>query len=175
MDLKKINSLIADDYTNNNHPVSTLSDAAQHLAGKPLFYNLDCSQAYHCLQMVDQRSVEMLAFIFANRTFAFEGLAQGLSRRVSVFFKFNAWVLGPSCRSWPICSILGRDWHRSQQCYRPYPEQSSSLQVHSSSRIETDNQEVPFRSRTSWKTKKNNFARRNLAASSKNSQFPRYT
>ena len=46
-DLRKINSLIADDYTNNNHPVSTLSDAAQHLAGKSLFCKLDCSQAYH--------------------------------------------------------------------------------------------------------------------------------
>ena len=30
VDLRKINGLIADDYTNNNHPVSTLSDAAQH-------------------------------------------------------------------------------------------------------------------------------------------------
>ena len=70
VDLRKINSLIADDYTNNNHPVSTLSDAAQHLAGKSLFCKLDCSQAYHCLQMADQRSVEMLAFIFASRTFA---------------------------------------------------------------------------------------------------------
>ena len=28
VDLRKINSLIADDYTNNNHPVITLSDAA---------------------------------------------------------------------------------------------------------------------------------------------------
>ena len=27
VDLRKINGLIADDYTNNNHPVSTLSDA----------------------------------------------------------------------------------------------------------------------------------------------------
>ena len=34
VNLRKINSLIAVDYTNNNHPVSTLSDAAQHLAGK---------------------------------------------------------------------------------------------------------------------------------------------
>ena len=66
LDLRKISSLIADDYTNNNHPVSTLSDAAQHLAGKLLF----CSQAYHCLQMADQRSVEMLGFNFASRTFA---------------------------------------------------------------------------------------------------------
>ena len=72
VDLRKINSLIADDYTNNNHPVSTLSDAARHLAGKSLFCKLDCSQAYHCLQMADQRSMEMLAFNFASRTFAYK-------------------------------------------------------------------------------------------------------
>ena len=48
VDLRKTNSLIVDDYTNNNHPVSTLSDTAQHLAGKSLFCKLDCSQAYHC-------------------------------------------------------------------------------------------------------------------------------
>ena len=75
VDLRKINSLIADDYTNNRHPVSTLSDAAQHLAGKSLFCKLDCSQAYHCWQMADQRSVEMLAFNFASRTFAYKRLA----------------------------------------------------------------------------------------------------
>ena len=86
--LRKINNLIADDYTNNNHPVSTLSDAAQHLAGKSLFCKLDCSQAYHCLQMADQRSVEMLAFNFASRTFAYKRLAQGLSRSVSAFSSF---------------------------------------------------------------------------------------
>ena len=62
--LRKINTLIADDYTNNNHLISTLSDAAQQLAGKSLFCKLDCSQAYHCLQMADQRSVEMLGFNF---------------------------------------------------------------------------------------------------------------
>ena len=65
VDLRKINTLIADDYVNNNHPVSTLSDAAQHMAGKNLFCKLDCSQAYHCLQMADQQSIELLAFNFA--------------------------------------------------------------------------------------------------------------
>ena len=70
VDLQKINSLNADDYTNNTHPVSTLSEAAQHLAGKSLFCKLGCSQAYPCLQMVDQRLVELLAFNFASRTFA---------------------------------------------------------------------------------------------------------
>ena len=85
VDLRKINALISDDYINNNHPVSTLSDPAQHLAGKKLFCKLDCSQAKHCLQMADQRSIEMLAFNFASRTFAYKRLAQGLSRALSAF------------------------------------------------------------------------------------------
>ena len=95
VDLRKINTLIADDYTNNNHPVSTLSDAAQHLAGKSLFCKLDCSQAYHCLQMADQLSVEMLAFNFASRTSAYKRLAQGLSRSVSAFSSFMREYLNP--------------------------------------------------------------------------------
>ena len=80
--------MISDDYINNNHPVSTLTDAAQHMAGKKLFCKLDCSQAYHCLQMADQRSIEMLAFNFASRTFAYRRLAQGLSRALSAFSSF---------------------------------------------------------------------------------------
>ena len=73
---------------NNNHPVSTLVDAAQHKAGKKLFCKLDCSQAYPCLQMADQRSVERLAFNFASRPFAYRRLAQGLSRALSAFSSF---------------------------------------------------------------------------------------
>ena len=88
VDLRKI-------YTNNNHPVSTLSDAAQHLAGKSLFCKLHCSQAYHCLQMADQCSVETLAFKFASRTFAYERLAQCLSRSVSAFSSFICEYLDP--------------------------------------------------------------------------------
>ena len=88
VDLRKINNLISDDYINNNHPVSTLTDAAQHMAGKRLFCKLDCSQTYHCLQMADQRSIEMLAFNFASRTFAYRRLAQGLSRALSAFSSF---------------------------------------------------------------------------------------
>ena len=95
MDLRKINTLIADDSTSNIHPVSTLSDAAQHLAGKSLFCKLDSSQAYHCLQMADQRSVEMLAFNFASRTFAYKRLAQGPSRSVSAFSSFMRVYLDP--------------------------------------------------------------------------------
>ena len=100
MDLQKINNLIADDYPNNNHPVSTLSDAAQHLAGKSLFCKLDCSQAYHCLQMADQRSVEMLAFIFASRTFGYKRFAQGLSRSVSAFSSLMRENLDPVVKAY---------------------------------------------------------------------------
>ena len=95
VDLRKINTLIADDYTNNNHPVNTLSDAAQHLARKTLLYKLDCSQAYHCLQIADQRSVEILAFNFASRTFAYRRLKQGLTRSVSFFSSFMPEYLDP--------------------------------------------------------------------------------
>ena len=95
VDLPKINSLIADDYTNKSHPVSTLSDAAQHLAGKSLLCKVYCSQAYHCLQITDQRSVEMLAFNFASRIFAYIRLVQGLSRSVSAFSSFMREYLDP--------------------------------------------------------------------------------
>ena len=95
VDLRKINTLIADDYINNNHPVSTLTDAAQHMAGKNLFCKLDCSQAYHCVQMADQQSIELLAFNFAKRTFAYRRLAQGLSRSLSAFSSFIREYLDP--------------------------------------------------------------------------------
>ena len=96
VDLRKINNLISDNYIINNHPVSILTDAAQHMAGKKLFCKMDCSQAYHCLQMADQRSIEMLAFNFASRTFAHRRLAQGLSRALSAFssFQLYARILG---------------------------------------------------------------------------------
>ena len=45
--------------------------------------------------MADQRSVEMLAFNFASRTFAYKRLAQGLSRSVSAFSSFMSEYLDP--------------------------------------------------------------------------------
>ena len=60
----------------------------QHMAGKKLFCKLDCSEAYPFLQMADQRSIEMLAFNFASRTFAYRRLAQSLSRSLSAFSSF---------------------------------------------------------------------------------------
>ena len=85
VDLRKINNLISDDYINNSHPASTLTDAAQHMVGKKHFCKFDCSQAYHRLQMADYRSIKMLAFNLASRTFAYRRLAQRLSRALSFF------------------------------------------------------------------------------------------
>ena len=62
-----------------------MADAAQHMAGKRYICKLDCSQAYHCLQMADEQSVQLLAFNFGSRTFAFLRLAQGLNRSLSAF------------------------------------------------------------------------------------------
>ena len=49
--------------------------------------------------MADQRSVEMLAFNFANRTFAYKRLAQGLSRSVSAFSSFMREYLDPGVKA----------------------------------------------------------------------------
>ena len=40
VDLRRINHLIKNDYGEHNHPVTTVSDAAQHMAGKKIFANL---------------------------------------------------------------------------------------------------------------------------------------
>ena len=97
--LRKINTLIADDYNDNNHPISTLSDAALHLAEKFLFCKLDCCQVYQCLQMAYQHSVLMLAFNFASRTLTYKRLAQGLSRSVSAFSSSRREYLEPGVKA----------------------------------------------------------------------------
>ena len=59
------------------------------LAGKKFFCKLDCSKANHCLQMANQRSIEILAFNFASRTFAYKRLVQELSIALSAFSSFR--------------------------------------------------------------------------------------
>ena len=85
VDLRRIHHLLENDYNQHNHPVTTMAHAAQHIAGKRYFCKLDCSKAYHCFQIADERSVQLLAFNFGSRTFAFLRLAQGLNRSLSAF------------------------------------------------------------------------------------------
>ena len=133
--LRKINAPISDDYINNNHLVSTLSDAAQHLAGEMLFCYLDCSQAYHCLQMTDQRSVELHAFTFVSRTIAFRRLAQGLSMALSAFSSsFIREYLDTV-----IKAISGRYWDSHQYNEATHQRHQCSFQMYAQSWPETDN------------------------------------
>ena len=83
------------DYISNNHAVSTLIEAAQCIAGTNFFSRLDCSQAYRCLELVDQPSIDLLAFNFASGTFAHRRLAQGLNRSLSAFLRFVREYLDP--------------------------------------------------------------------------------
>ena len=82
--LRRINHSIKTDYINRNFPISHMTDASNHFAGKSLFTKLDCSQAYHCVQMADDLSVQLLAFNFGSRTYAYKCLAQVNLSRVSV-------------------------------------------------------------------------------------------
>ena len=95
VDLRRINHLVRHDYDNHNFPIATLADVSAHLAGKKFFAKLDCSQAYHVLQMADPLSVQLLSFNFLSRTFAYLRLAQGLSRSVSAFSSFMRKYLYP--------------------------------------------------------------------------------
>ena len=87
IDLRRVSHLRSD-YSNNNFPISNMTDAVHHFAGKTLFTKLDCSQAYHCVQMADPLSVQLLSFNFASRTYAYTRLAQGLNKTVTVFSSF---------------------------------------------------------------------------------------
>ena len=53
IDLRKVNNLLKNDYVNTKFPISNMSDSINYFAGKKLFTKLDCSQAYHSVQMAD--------------------------------------------------------------------------------------------------------------------------
>ena len=93
IDLRRVNHLFKNDYHSTNFPIG----------GKTLFTKLDCSQAYHCVQMADDTSVQLLAFNFSSRTYAYKCLAQGLSKSVTGFSSFIRHYLDP-CLAAGICT-----------------------------------------------------------------------
>ena len=95
IDLRRVNHLIRHDYDSHNFPISSIADVGHHLAGKKLFTKLDCSQAFHVVQMADLESIQLLAFNFEGRTYAYQRLAQGLSRSVTSFSSFMRKYLDP--------------------------------------------------------------------------------
>ena len=103
IDLRRVNHLLRKDYSDNNFPISNMTDAVHHFAGKTLFTKLDCSQAYHCVQMADPLSVQLLSFNFASRTYAYTRLAQGLNKSVTGFSSFVRNYLD-SCLAANLCT-----------------------------------------------------------------------
>ena len=86
------------------------------MIGKNLSCKLDCSQAYHCLHMADQQSIELLPFTFnfARRTIAYRRLAQGLNRSLLVCFEIHPQISRSSHQIWPMCTKLWWHWHSCQ-------------------------------------------------------------
>ena len=103
IDLRRVSQLLRTDYSDNNFPISNMTDAVHHFAGKTLFTKLDCSQAYHCVQMADPLPVQLLSFNFASRTYAYTRLAQGLNKSVTVFSSFVRSYLD-SCLAANLCT-----------------------------------------------------------------------
>ena len=81
-------------------------DSTNHFAGKQLFCKLDCSQAYHCVQMADDLSVQLLAFNFASRTFAYNCLADGLNKLARGFSSIVKHYLD-RCLAANVCIAAG--------------------------------------------------------------------
>ena len=176
VDLQKINNLIADDYTNKNHPVSTLSDAAQHLAGKSFFCKLDCSQAYHCLQMADQRSIEMLEFSFASGTFTHKRHAQGLCRSVFVFSSFRLESLDPVVKADQCAQYVDDTWIAAHNTTDLTRNIRAVFKYIRQAGLKPTTEKWHFGVRqVEFLGRQINFTRRNLTASPENSKFLRET
>ena len=103
IDLRRVNHLLPHDYLNSNFHISNMTDATNHYDGKNLFCKLDCSQAYHCVQMAVDLSLQLLTFKFASRTFAYNCLAQGLNKSVTGFSSFVQHYIHP-CLAAKVCT-----------------------------------------------------------------------
>ena len=59
-----------------------MTDAVHHFAGKTFVSKFECSPAYHCVQMADPLSVQLLPFIFASPTYPYTRLDQSWNKTV---------------------------------------------------------------------------------------------
>ena len=103
IDLRSVNHLLRHDYLNSKFLISIMTDATSHLTGKFLCSKLDSSQSYHCVQTADDLSVQLLAFNFASRTFAYNCLAQDLRNSFMGHSSFGQRYLDP-CLAANVCS-----------------------------------------------------------------------
>ena len=59
--------------------------AVHHFAGKTLVTKLDRSEAYHCVQIAEPFSGQLLSFNFTSRTCDYTRLAQSLNKPMTGF------------------------------------------------------------------------------------------
>ena len=83
-----MNHLLRKNCSDNNFPMLNMTDLVHHLAEKTLFTKVDCSQAFHCVQMADHLSVQLLSFNFSSRTYTYTRLARRLNKSVTVHSPF---------------------------------------------------------------------------------------
>ena len=75
-----------------------MSDAINYFSGKNCLRNLTVLK-HTTVQMADVVSVQLLAFSFASRTYAYKCLAQGLNKSVTGFSSFIRHYLDPCLAS----------------------------------------------------------------------------
>ena len=96
VDLMKVKNLFADDYTNNHHPVSLLSDVAQQLARNSVLQaGLVPSTSMFANGGLTVCGNASSASSFSGRTFAYKRFAEGLTMFVFVFSRFMRDYLDP--------------------------------------------------------------------------------
>ena len=61
VNLRRINHPIKHHYDEQNHPITTNVDVAQHMAGKKYFRKPDCSEACNSLETSDEHSIAVIA------------------------------------------------------------------------------------------------------------------
>ena len=85
-----------------------MTDATNHFDSKISFCILDCVQSYHCVQKADDLLIQILAFNFESRIFAYNCLAQGLIKSVTGFSSCVKQYLDP-CWAAYVCSEFMTD------------------------------------------------------------------
>ena len=59
LELRRAIHHLRHDFTKSNYPISIMTDASNHCAGRNLLCKIDCLQAYHCVQLADDLLVQI--------------------------------------------------------------------------------------------------------------------
>ena len=128
VDLGKINTLIRDDYINNNHSVSTLTDAVQNMAGKTCSAMLIVSKRINAFKWPTSNQSNTLHSILQVEHLHTEEWHKDLVVPLGIF-ELNTRISRCSHRSRSMCTICRQYWHSRQypSTFNQKPTSSFSL------------------------------------------------